>query len=88
VKVPAGNSIDLDQSECGPLQFFTCTPFDQCLKKTTTIKKFHDETDLTARIDKVCQSGAGGDNAAMDRQPAQRGVETPLVVLCYSRFML
>ena len=32
------------------------TPFDQCLKKT--IKKFHDETDLTARIDKVCQSGA------------------------------
>jgi len=33
------------------------TPFDQYLKKKT-IKKFHEETNLTARIDKVCQSGA------------------------------
>jgi len=39
------------------------TPFDQYLKKII-IKKFHDETDLFARIDKVCQSGAGGDNPA------------------------
>jgi len=32
------------------------TPFDQYLKKT--IEKFHDEIDLTARIDKDIQRGA------------------------------
>ena len=57
VKVPAGNSIDLVQSECRPLRFLRCTNDTvwPILKKKTS-KKFPDDIDLTAKIDKDCRS--------------------------------
>jgi len=58
VKVPTGKSIDLDESECRPSQFLTCTNDPVCPIVEKKIEKFHDGTDPTARIDKDCQSGA------------------------------
>jgi len=61
------------------------TPFDQYLKKKQLKRFIMKQTSLPESIKFVrAEQGGGrfcggGDNAAMDWQPTQRGVETPLV---------
>jgi len=54
----ACKSIDFDQGECRPLQVLTCNNDHIWPILEEKIKKFHDGTDLTARIDRDYQSGA------------------------------
>ena len=54
----ACKSIDFDQGECRPLQVLTCNSDHVWQILEEKIKKFHDGTDLPARIDRDYQSGA------------------------------